>query len=103
MQERMNRSTLIWAAALLAVLDVGVHLRRSLIPNGNPFASPLHQQFFLYCVVAIVLVGTTLTGPMWLKGRAWLASAGLMAWEAGAIIVWLLSYHAPNPPRRRAG
>ena len=94
----MKRQSLIWMAAVLTVVDIVIHLRRSLVPNGNPFVSPLHQQFFLYCVVAAILVVALVTASKSLGSHAWLASVALIAWEAGAIAVWLLAYHAPNPP-----
>ena len=83
---------------MLTLVDVAVHLRRSLVPDGNPFGSPLHQQFFLYCVGACLLVVALLGAPRWLGPRAWWASAALIIWELGAIGVWFVAYHAPNPP-----
>ena len=85
----------VWLAALLVLVDIVIHLRRSLLPKGNPFSSPLHQQFFLYCVVALVLVIAILVSIRAQQG--WVARAALIAWEAGAIAVWLVAYHAPNP------
>ncbi len=94
----MNRNFFIGTAVVLTLLDVALHFRRALIPDGNPFGTPLHQQFVLYCVVAIVLVVALLSPPGWLGGRAWLPAAALLVWELGAIGVWLIVYHAPNPP-----
>jgi len=94
----MQRRVLIWVAVILTLLDVALHLRRSLVPNGNPFDSPLHAQFLLYSVVALVLALGLLVAPAWLGPRAWLASAALIVWQLGAIAVWFAMYHAPNPP-----
>jgi hypothetical protein len=94
----MPRCLLIWAAVLLTLLDAALHLRRSLVPDGNPFGSSLHQQFLLYSVVAVVLALGLLVAPAWLGPRAWMMSAALIIWELGAIVVWFAMYHAPNPP-----
>jgi hypothetical protein len=94
----MTRQVCIALAAVLTAVDAGLHLRRSLVPDGNPFGTPLHQQFFLYTVVAVLLVVGLLVAPARLGQRAWIASAMLMVWELGALGVWLIAYHAPNPP-----
>jgi hypothetical protein len=94
----MSRQVCIGLAAILTLVDVVIHLRRSLLPDGNPFGSSLHQQFLLYCVVAFVLVVGLLGARRWLGDRAWIASAAMVIWQLGAIGVWLLAYHAPNPP-----
>jgi hypothetical protein len=93
----MNRTALVIVASLLTLVDVAIHLRRSLVPDGNPFSSALHEQFFLYCAVAVLLVIGVLTAPRWLAGRAWLLNTALIVWELGAIGVWLVAYHGPNP------
>ncbi|MBV9132764.1 MAG: hypothetical protein JO318_08690 [Chloroflexi bacterium] len=94
----MSRRVLVATAAVLTVVDAAIHLRRSLVPTPNPFESPLHEQFLLYSVVAIVLVILLIGAPRWLGGRTWLASLALIVWLLGAIGVWLIAYHAPNPP-----
>jgi hypothetical protein len=93
----MNRNVLLGVAAILTLLDVVIHLRRSVIPDGNPFGSALHTQFLLYGVVAVVLVIGLFVAPMWLGSRAWLAQAALAVWVLGAVGAWLVAYHAPNP------
>lgn len=93
----MSRQVFVWLGTVLTVLDAAIHVRRSLLPDGNPFGTPLHQQFFLYSAVALILVVVVSMGPRLLGSRAWLASAALMVWELGAIGVWLVAYHAPNP------
>jgi hypothetical protein len=93
----MNRNVLLGVAAILTLLDVLIHLRRSVIPDGNPFASALHTQFLLYGVVAVVLVIGLFVAPAWLGSRAWLARAALAVWVLGAVGAWLVAYHAPNP------
>jgi hypothetical protein len=92
----MGRQMWIGLAAVLTLLDASIHLRRSLV-NGNPLDTPLHQQFFLYTVVALLLLVGLLMAPRWLGNRAWIVSAALIAWELGALGVWLIAYHAPNP------
>ncbi|MBV9354989.1 MAG: hypothetical protein JO023_05625 [Chloroflexi bacterium] len=92
------RQILIWSAVILTFLDAALHLRRSLVPDGNPFGSPLHEQFLLYSLVAVVLALGLLVAPSWLGPRAWIMSAALIVWELGAIAVWFAMYHAPNPP-----
>ncbi len=92
------RQILIWAAVTLTLLDAALHLRRSLVPDGNPFGSSLHEQFLLYSLVAVVLALGLLVAPSWLGPRAWIMSAALIVWELGAIGVWFAMYHAPNPP-----
>jgi hypothetical protein len=93
----MNRNVLLGVAAILTLIDVTIHLRRSVIPDGNPFGSSLHTQFLLYSVVAVVLVIGLFVAPAWLGSRAWLAQAALAVWVLGAIGVWLVAYHAPDP------
>jgi hypothetical protein len=93
----MSRQMWIGLAAVLTLVDAGIHFRRSLIPDGNPLGTPLHQQFFLYTVVALLLAGGLFFAPRWLDNRAWIVSAALIAWELGALGVWLIAYHAPNP------
>jgi hypothetical protein len=92
------RQMLIWAAVILTFLDAALHLRRSLVPDGNPFGSSLHEQFLLYSLVAVVLALGLLVAPAWLGPRAWIMSAALIVWQLGAILVWFAMYHAPNPP-----
>ena len=74
----MSRQVWIGLAAVLTIVDTAIHLRRSMVPDGNPFGTPLHQQFFLYTVVALLLVVALYMAPRWLGGRAWLASAALI-------------------------
>jgi len=94
---RMSRQVCITLAAILTVIDAGIHLRRSLLPDFNPFGSALHQQFLLFSLVALVLAVALFVGPQWLGSRGWLTSAALIVWMVGAVVVWLVAYHAPNP------
>jgi hypothetical protein len=80
------------------LVDAGIHFRRSILPDGNPFGTSLHQQFLLYTVVALLLVVGLYVAPRRLGSRAWIASVALMVWELGAVGAWLIAYHAPNPP-----
>jgi hypothetical protein len=93
----VNRNILLAVAAVLMAMDVVIHLRRSVIPDGNPFGSALHTQFFIYGTVALVLVICMFVAPMWLGSRAWLVQAALAVWVLGAVGAWLVAYHAPDP------
>ena len=94
----MSRQVLIATAAVLTVVDAAIHFRRSLVPRPNPFESSLHEQFLLYATVALALAVLLIGAAKWFGGRAWLISLALIIWEIGAIAVWLVAYHAPNPP-----
>lgn len=93
----MNRGIFAWIGVVLLQLDAILHLYRASLPNTAFFSSPLHQQYMLYVIVAEVLVVGLLTAPRWLGSRTWMGNVVAICWELGALGVWLIVYHAPEP------